>query len=167
MASSTRRGPDIGEPELAAPDQPQRAVAGNVAPGEKEVTVGAVAAHVRPAEVEAVFIAPHGDRYLPARRGRITGHLLDGEPGLARYGQRGPVVLILSCANAGPDRLSAVTVALAVVAYALKAEGRVRSPSRRAVTVKGPPATGSSASIRRTTPGNPFAYRPCSDLTTG
>ena len=38
---------------------------------------------------------------------------------------------------------------------------------RRAVTVEAPPATDSSASIRRTVPGNLFAYRPCSDLTIG
>ena len=40
-------GIDLGEPELAAADKPQRAVAVNVAPGEKQVAVGAVAAHIR------------------------------------------------------------------------------------------------------------------------
>jgi hypothetical protein len=38
---------------------------------------------------------------------------------------------------------------------------------RRAVTVEAPLAAGSSASIRRTMPGNLFAYRPCLDLTIG
>jgi hypothetical protein len=37
----------------------------------------------------------------------------------------------------------------------------------RAVTVEAPPATDSSASIRRAAPGNLFTYRPCSDLTIG
>jgi hypothetical protein len=85
---------DVGEPELAAADQPQRAVARNVAPGEKQVTVGAVAAHIRPAEVQATGIAPHGDRHLPVRRRRITGHRLGGQPGFARNQQRGPLLAL-------------------------------------------------------------------------
>src|SRR5215471_4676572 len=50
-------GINVAEAELAAADQPHRAVVVNVAPGEKEVAVGAVAAHGRPAEVEAVRAA--------------------------------------------------------------------------------------------------------------
>src|SRR5215468_1780069 len=84
-------GINVEEAELAAADQPHRAVVANVAPGEKEVAVGAVAAYGRPAEVEAVRIAPHGDRYLPARRRRITGHRLGRQPGFARYHQRRPL----------------------------------------------------------------------------
>src|SRR5258708_13053519 len=56
---------NLDELELAAADQPQRAVVANVAPGEKQVAVVTGAAHVRPAEVEAVGIAPHGDPHPP------------------------------------------------------------------------------------------------------
>jgi thioredoxin reductase len=84
-------GISAGELELTAADQPQRAVVLNVAPGEEEVAVGTVAADVGPAEVKTVGLAPHGDRYLPARRRRITGDWLAGQPGLARHDQPGPI----------------------------------------------------------------------------
>jgi hypothetical protein len=45
---------------------PQRPITGQVAPGQAEVTVGAVASHEGAVEVEAVLTAPHGDRYFPA-----------------------------------------------------------------------------------------------------
>src|SRR5215472_2724633 len=85
-------GINLDELELAAADQPHRAVVANVAPGEKQVAVVAGTAHVRPAEVEAVRIPPHGDRRLPARRRRITGHRVARPPGFARYGQRRPLL---------------------------------------------------------------------------
>src|ERR1700735_5252081 len=70
-------GIDVDEAQLGAAEQPQRPVAWHIAPGQAEVTVGAVAAHERPAEVESVRAAPYGDRYLPARRRRIAAHRLD------------------------------------------------------------------------------------------
>src|SRR5260221_7570218 len=85
---------NLDELELAAADQPQRAVVANVAPGEKQVAVVTGAAHVRPAEVEPVGIAPHGDRHLPARRRRIAGLRVGRSPGFARYGQRGPLLAL-------------------------------------------------------------------------
>src|SRR5215831_12918172 len=93
-SSLDEAGITAGELELAAADQPHRAVAANVAPGHKQVAVVTGAAHVRPAEVEAVGIAPHDDRHLPARRRRITGHRLGRPPGFARYGQRGPLLAL-------------------------------------------------------------------------
>ena len=53
------------------------------------------ATHVGPAEVEAVRIVPHGDRHLPVRRRRITGHRIGRPPRFARYGQRGLRSLLL------------------------------------------------------------------------
>lgn len=44
---------------------------------------------------------------------------------------------------------------------------RRRSPCGGRSPWKPPPATDSSASIRRTVPGDLFAYRPCLDLTIG
>src|SRR5215813_14787196 len=87
-------GINLDELELAAADQPHRAVSANVAPGEKQVAVVPGAAHVRPAEVEAVGIAPHDDRHLPARQWRITGHQIGRPPGFARYGQRGSLLAL-------------------------------------------------------------------------
>src|SRR5579859_4490856 len=87
-------GIDVHQPELGAAEQPQRAVAGNLAPGQTEVAVGAVAMYERPAEVEAVSVAPHRDRYLPARRRRIAGHRLGRQPGPARHNECWPVLAL-------------------------------------------------------------------------
>src|SRR6202041_3101436 len=86
------RGVGVTEPELRSAEEPERAVRADVAPGQSEVAVGAVAADEGTAEVEAVCAAPDGDLDLPARRGGVAGDGLDRAPRVARHGQAGPVL---------------------------------------------------------------------------
>src|SRR5436190_558890 len=50
-------GIDVDQPDLDAAEQPERAVAGNLAPGQAEVAVGAVTGHEGPPEGDAVAAA--------------------------------------------------------------------------------------------------------------
>ena len=58
-------GSDVGELQLGAADEPEGTVGRDVAPDEAQVAVGAVASYERPAEIEAVIIAPDRDLDLP------------------------------------------------------------------------------------------------------
>ena len=87
-------GIDVDQAELGPAEHAQRPVALQVTPDQPEVAVIADAAHERPGEVEAVLVPPDRDRHLPAGRGRVPWHRLDGHPGLVRHGQRGPVLAV-------------------------------------------------------------------------
>src|SRR5580700_11979251 len=51
-------GGDVGELQLGAADEPERTVGRDIAPGDAQMAVGAVAAHEGAAEIEAVITAP-------------------------------------------------------------------------------------------------------------
>jgi hypothetical protein len=89
-ASWTSAGGDVGQPELGPAEQPQRTVAWHLPPDQADAAVRAVAAYVRAGEVEAIAVAAHGHRSLPARRRSIPGYRLDSAPRPSRNSQGYP-----------------------------------------------------------------------------
>src|SRR3984957_1571961 len=85
-------GIDVDEPEFGPAEQPEGAVTRHVTPGQAEVAVGAVAADERPAEIQAVVVAAHGDRDLPARRRSVARYRFGRQPRVAWYDERWPVL---------------------------------------------------------------------------
>src|SRR5439155_167057 len=107
-------GPDGFSPDQARACSPtaQPFASGVCAPGGSAAicTPDPGTADVRPGEVEAVVVPPDRSRHLPASGGRVPGHRVDGHPGSARHGQRGPV--LAAAAQCDVDVLMAPAVRL-------------------------------------------------------
>ena len=85
-------GVELEELELGPAKEPERTIGGDVAPGQSEVTVGAVAPDEGTAEVQAVGVAPDRDLDFPARRVGVAGDRLDRPPRMAGRDQARPVL---------------------------------------------------------------------------
>src|SRR5271156_3039609 len=85
-------GVAVGELQLGAADEPERTVGRDVAPGDAQMAVSAVAAHEGAAEIEAVITAPDRDLDLPPGGGRVAGHGLGRLPRVSGRDQARPVL---------------------------------------------------------------------------
>src|SRR5271170_1087077 len=85
-------GVDVGELQLGAADEPERTVGQDVAPGDAQMPVAAVAAHEGAAEIEAVIAAPDRDLNLPPGGGSVAGHGLGRLPRVSGRDQARPVL---------------------------------------------------------------------------
>src|SRR3984957_14644962 len=85
-------GVHVGELQLGTADEPERAVGADVAPGDGQMAVGAVAAHEGAAEIQAVIPTPDRDRNLPPGGGSVAGHGLGRLPRVPGRDQARPVL---------------------------------------------------------------------------
>src|SRR3984957_8852005 len=85
-------GVHVGELQLGTADEPERAVGADVAPGDDQMAVGAVAAHEGAAEIQAVIPTPDRDRNLPPGGGSVAGHGLSRLPRVSGRDQARPVL---------------------------------------------------------------------------
>src|SRR2546430_16004670 len=95
-------GIDVDKPELGAAEQPERAIARDLTPGQAEVAVAAIAGHEGPPEVDAVVAAADLDLDLPPGRMGVAGHPLAPLPPAVPDGKTAPGRTVLRPSPVGP-----------------------------------------------------------------